>query len=134
MLGKVKTQQKIVNNIIITDSEDKIRTTDNRDIYLEMPEETMRTFVFVTQNQMKIELSIECDKSIKDLIKLYFEKINRKDLFKDSSIYFLCGGKNYRNEEGKVENYFRDHTKLNVIIVVDEDDKIEIDNNRFCCW
>ena len=131
---KSKNTMKIVNNIIITDSEDKIRTTDNGDIYLEMPEETMRTFVFVTQNQMKIELSIECDKSIKDLIKLYFEKINRKDLFKDSSIYFLCGGKNYRNEEGKVENYFRDHTKLNVIIVVDEDDKIEIDNNRFCCW
>ena len=58
--------------------------------------------------------------------KIYFKAINRKDLIKDSSIYFLYKGKIIsKNKNDLVKNLFQKDKEQNIIAVIDQDDKIE---------
>ena len=57
--------------------------------------------------------------------KIYFKAINRKDLIKDSSIYFLYKGKIIsKNKNDLVKNLFQKDNEQNIIAVIDQDDKI----------
>ena len=48
---------------------------------------------FITQNQqIEVEIMIEEDKTVEELIKLFFKSINRPDLFGDKAIVFLFAG------------------------------------------
>ena len=58
--------------------------------------------------------------------KMYFKAINRKDLIKDSSIYFLYKGKIIsKNKDDLVKNLFQKDNEQNIIAVIDQDDKIQ---------
>lgn len=112
------------SNIISERSEPNI-------IILEEPKKNKRTFIFETQNQDIIVITIESNKTMKDLIQLFFDKINRKDLMGDNSIYFLNEATiiSFDSDQEPLENKFKDYRLLNKIIVVDREDKIKINKN-----
>ena len=92
---------------------------------LKYPKEDMRSFHFETQNQLNIIVEINSNKTIKELRKLFFEKIERKNLIKDKTIYFLYKGKQINFEEkGSIGSYFKDYKELYKILVVDNENKI----------
>ena len=127
---KIKNDKnKVVNGIPSNESEDKITTTSGN-IDLTVPEKDMRKFRFETQSQFKIEFSIEGKKDLKDLRKLYFEKIKRNDLLNDQSIYFLQGGNLLRCDDSLVKDKFKNYKELYNIVVVDGEGKIfKLQNN-----
>ena len=95
---------------------------DNFDINL-------RYFNFQTQKQMKNTIIIEKNKTLNDLRKLYFEMINRIDLFEDEEIYFLCYGQPFTVGSNEIiETIFKNYKQYHEIIVVDQKDKI----NKTC--
>ena len=70
-----------------------------------------RVFKIQTQKGETIIIKIEKNKTMKDLRKLYFEKINRIDLFEDEEIYFLCNGMPFTIESNEIiETIFKNHT------------------------
>ena len=71
----------------------------------------VRVFKIQTQKGETITIKIEKNKTMKDLRKLYFEKINRIDLFEDKEIYFLCDGRSFTIESNEIiETIFKNHT------------------------
>ena len=94
---------------------------------LKYPKEDMRSFNFETQNQLNIIVEIKSNKTIKELRKLFFEKIERKNLIKDKTIYFLYKGKQINFEEkGSIRSYFKDYKELYKILVIDNENKINL--------
>ena len=66
---------------------------------------------------------------MKDLRKLYFEKINRIDLFEDKEIYFLCNGMPFTIESNEIiETIFKNYKQSFGVLVIDDKDKI----NKTC--
>ena len=57
----------------------------------------MQNVKFTTGTGIIQYVSIEPDKKIKDLIKEYFKKIKRPDLFGDKNIVILCCGNQINN-------------------------------------
>ena len=53
-----------------------------------LPSNKKMNFLFETQDNKKVVISMEYDKNINELRKLYFKKLNRPDLLDDESIYF----------------------------------------------
>ena len=95
-----------------------------------------RTLLFQTTGQLNKSLVIEGDKNVRQMRKIYFKAINRKDLIKDSSIYFLYKGKMIsRDKNDLLKNIFKNDNEIekNIITVVDNDDKIykEAIKNKF---
>jgi len=118
------THNSIISNSSLT------MNKDYEDINLKDPKQNIRAFIFETQTQDKIEIKIESDKNLKELRKLYFEKISRIDLINDKSIYFLYGGKHhYFFSQDLVKKNFKDYLIWNRIIVIDGEDKIYNNNN-----
>ena len=110
---------KSQNSLLIKNSEG--------DLIVKEPKENMRTFIFQTQKQEKEIFSIESDKSMKELRKLYLEKINNENLMDNKNIFFLFKGKHFTIEtDGLIKDYFHDYENPNIIIVVDNDEKIKI--------
>ena len=73
----------------------------------------------VTTNQQLINISMESDKTIKDLRKAYFEKIRRPDLI-NHSIFFLYGGENIAlNENELLGKIFKKARRNYTVLVVD---------------
>ena len=108
-------------------SSSSLVTTNNNtgSVILKEPKENMRTFIFQTQKQDKEIFSIESDKSMKELRKLYLEKINHKELIENKNIFFLFKGKHFTNDtNGLIKDYFKDYTNPNIVIVVDNEDKL----------
>ena len=98
---------------------------DTGEVIIKDPKENMRTFIFQTQKQDKEIISIESDKSMKELRKIYLEKINHKELIEDKDIFFLFNGKHFSiNTDGLIKDFFKDYKNPNLIIVVDNEDKI----------
>ena len=79
-------------------------------------------FLFRTQNNFCINISIERYKRFKDLKKLYFEKINQLDLLNDESIFFMCDGESLLNEDLLDDFCYEDKTYQ--IVVADYEEKI----------
>ena len=51
-----------------------------------------RLIRFETTNQIRIEILIDPNKTMRELIKFYFDKIKRGYLFGDKDILFIYGG------------------------------------------
>ena len=67
---------------------------------------------------------------MKELRKLYLEKINHKELIENKNIFFLFKGKHFTNDtNGLIKDYFKDYTNPNIIIVVDNEEKIKYNKN-----
>lgn len=95
-------------------------------IIVDEPKPNMRTFSFESKNQDVITITIESNKNLKELRRLYFEKIERSDLFEDDKIYFEYDGKPItRNSEGVIEYLFRDYKEIYKIFVIDEENQIK---------
>ena len=79
---------------------------------------------FMTTNQKKIKILIDRNKKMKELIKIFFKKIKRLDLYNDKDIAFLKNGRNYLHDS---DNLIKDEIseESNIILVSDAQEKIE---------
>ena len=50
-------------------------------------------FNFITSLQQKVSINIDADKTVDELIKLFFKRIKHPELFGDPKIIFLFDGK-----------------------------------------
>jgi len=78
----------------------------------------------MTTNQKKIKILIDRNKKMKELIKIFFKKIKRPDLYNDKDIAFLKNGRNYLHDS---DNLIKDEIseESNIILVSDAQEKIE---------
>ena len=76
-------------------------------------------------SQSKIKIFIEPNKTIYELIKFFFEKIHKPELFGDPSIRFLINAK-YILYDSKdlIRKYINVNNKTHTIVVDDLDDKL----------
>ena len=82
-------------------------------------------FIFITTTQLKFEIFIEKDKTIDELIKLYFKEINHPELYGDSSILFLYNGEIIKKGSKRlIKDYFKKN-QINTIIVHDANERID---------
>lgn len=71
-------------------------------------------------------IKIDPNKTMTELIKFFFERINRSDLFGDPNIRFISNAKFIiHDSKESIKSYFNDTSKCNTIIVDDLDDKIK---------
>ena len=92
----------------------------------------MLTFLFVTTRDFKTEIKIEENKTISELIKLYFEKINLPDLYGDPDIRFITNANLLpHGSKEPIKKYIEKNVEINYVVVDDLDDKInrKITNN-----
>ena len=81
------------------------------------------TIEFVTISQKRTKIQIDKNKNVRELVKLYFEKIYHPELFGDSSIFFLKdAGIMLPND--LIKSYFGKERETLTIIVVDQEEKI----------
>ena len=79
-----------------------------------------------TTSQTKIQVTIDPNKPAKDLIKFYFEKINKPELYGDSSIRFIINAKLIPHDSNNlIKSYLNSKIDINTIVVADDDDKIK---------
>ena len=83
--------------------------------------------VLVTTSQRKIKILINPDKTITELIKFYFEKIKRPELFGDKSIRFIMNAQLILpGSKDLIKNYINKNNDVNTIVIDDLDDKIPL--------
>ena len=86
----------------------------------------IKIFLVTTSHQMKVKILIDPENTMTQLIKFYFDKINRPDLFGDPSIRFLANA-NFIPHDSK--DFIKKYIQLNCdfinIIINDVDDKID---------
>ena len=127
-----KNNQKIANFPPPTPSSSSENLTDtSKSIFVENPDINKRIFIIQiqAQNHTKIYITLESKKTMKDLRKLFFEKIKRIDLFEERSIYFLSNGRNFTIESNEIiEQIFKDYKHYIAILVIDNEEKI----NKTC--
>ena len=89
------------------------------------PEE--KKFIFETTSQLKVEITIDIDKTIGELISLYFKTINKTDLIGDKSISFLWSARVFfYDSKIVIRTYISDRNVGNKILVNDVNDKIKL--------
>ena len=89
------------------------------------PEE--KKFIFETTSQLKVEITIDIDKTIGELISLYFKTINKTDLIGDKSISFLWSARVFfYDSKIVIRTYISDRNVGNKIVVNDVNDKIKL--------
>ena len=85
------------------------------------------TIIFQIDKKKRVEISIEFNKKIKQLIKLFFRKIGRLDLFNDKEIFFYCFNKYIpHNSEDLIGNMLGEKLGTLTIVVQDPEKKIKI--------
>ena len=85
----------------------------------------MRTLVLTTQKQDKKTIVINADKNMKDLRRKFFEAIKQPELIEEKSILFLYNGKGFNsNSNDLIKDIFKNNNDYNIVIIVDNDDKI----------
>ena len=123
----------------------RIKKIENTSIPLIMPNSTLKDslsinsyseiqneknnkvhFIFITTTQLKFEIFIEKDKTIAELIKLYFKKINCPKLYGDSSIGFLYNACVLKKDSKiLIRDFFKNRETYSIIVIVNPfDDKI----------
>ena len=112
----------------------EITVIDNNNL-ISKPKKVFNILFILTTNQARTIISIENDKTIKELMLEYFKKINRMDLFGDKNIFLLYGGSNIAvHQKDLIDKYFKDNQE-NQILVIDEEEKItnlkKLKNNQF---
>jgi hypothetical protein len=115
-----------------------ISTTSKADIITnpDKKESDIRTLIFETTGQINKSIEIDGDKNVRQMRRMYFKAINRKDLIKDASIFFLYNGKVISIDKNDlVKDIFKKDKDLNKIIVSDPGDKIQKKQKKIlCCW
>ena len=95
-------------------------TIDNLD------QHNQHTFVFQTTSQYNVEISIDDNKALKELIKSYFKKINRLDLYKDKNIRFIFKGDVIpHNSKNRIKTLLNELEDGNIILVDDVEERIK---------
>ena len=79
---------------------------------------------FINTSGFSTEVSIEDDKTIKDLIKAFFEKINRIDLFGCPKLSFVNDGYILNSDSIELIKDLYGEDNVKTILVVDPDDMI----------
>ena len=83
------------------------------------------SILFETTAQRREKILIEEDITIKDLIKLYFDKINQPELYGDPNIRFLINANLlYQDSVELIKEYINKKQDVYKIIVDDLEDKI----------
>ena len=87
--------------------------------------------ILKTTSQDEVKISINHNKTMGELIKCYFNKIKRKDLYGDESILFMKNAKliNHNSSE-LIKTYFEGLNEGNIIVVTDLEDKIKAKLNN----
>ena len=84
-----------------------------------------KIFIFKTTSQYEIQVIIETDKTMEQLIKLYFETIEKQYLFGDEKIVFIWNAEAIPHDsKNLIKNYFNKRYEGNVILIYDLDNKI----------
>ena len=84
-----------------------------------------KIFIFKTTSQYEIQVIIDTDKTIEQLIKSYFETIEKQYLFGDERIVFIWNAETIpQNSKNLIKNYFNKRYEGNVILIYDLDNKI----------
>ena len=97
-----------------------------------LPRPTENNFIitFETTYQAKIDIQIKGDTMIKDLIKLFFERIKRPDLYGDKSIKFIYNGNAWPHDSKElVKSYIKKKFENYIVIIDDNDEKLVNDLN-----
>ena len=85
--------------------------------------------ILETTNTFKVMIIIDPEKTVTELIKFYFQKIKKPELFGDPSINFLTNAKILlHNSKNLIKEYINKESEINKIIIVDPEYKIQ---NRF---
>ena len=114
-----------------------ISTTSKADIITnpDKKESDIRTLIFETTGQINKSIVIDGDKNVRQMRRMYFKAINRKDLIKDSSIFFLYNGEVISKDKNDlVKDIFKKDKDLNKIIVSDPGDKIQKKQKKILCY
>ena len=83
-----------------------------------------------TTSQGKIKIIIDPNKSIKELIKFYFEKIKRPELFGDQNIRFILNANLISQDSNQpIKTYLNKKVDVNTIVIDDLEDKIKPKHN-----
>lgn len=85
----------------------------------------IKKFHFETNNHFVREITMNCDKTIVELIIGYYKNINRFDLIEDDRINFSYNGKKiFRDQTDLIKEYFKDNEDYYIIHVSDNDNLI----------
>ena len=82
--------------------------------------------IFMTTRQDKVEVTINKEKSTKELTNLFFKKINRMDLIGDKYISFVWDAKTIGNDSKDLVKLHINCYSGNIIMVNDPEEKIGI--------
>ena len=73
-----------------------------------------------------MRIIIDPNKTIRELIKFYFEKIKRPELFGDKSIRFILNANLIMHDSNNtIKSYLNKKMTMNTIVVDDLEDKIK---------
>ena len=85
--------------------------------------------LFITTNQFKVKITIDPRRTMEELIKRYFEKINRPELFGDRTINFLFSGSLIpQDSQNSISEYIGEQKEITILISDTED---QITENMF---
>ena len=88
-------------------------------------EESKVTIQLITTSQERIIIKFDPEKTVADLIKFYFHKINRPELFGDMNIRFLLNAEILKYDSKElIKNKINKKNEVNTIVVDDLEDKI----------
>ena len=83
-------------------------------------------FIFRTTSQFEVNITIDIDKTIGELISLYFQTINRTDLIGDKNISFIWNSRVFfYDSKTLIKTFLKNKNVGNIIVVNDLDDKID---------
>ena len=88
-------------------------------------EESKVTIQLITTSQERIIIKFDPEKTVADLIKFYFHKINRPELFGDMNIRFLLNAEILKYDSKElIKTKINKKNEVNTIVVDDLEDKI----------
>ena len=86
--------------------------------------EELITFIFTNPSHTKVKISLDCYKTVDDLIKLYFDLIKKPYLFLNENITFFYNGSILYQGNGIPLTYYFAKDEINYILVMDEEGMI----------
>ena len=119
--GNIMDEDNNMNNNIISNNLDNENIiNDNNKIFNEKV-----NIKFLSCTGIDVNIDVELDKTVEEIIKLFFNVINRPNLFGDKSIYFVCNGSPLKqNSKIKIGNAIPLIKNGDKIVVTDVNNKI----------
>ena len=108
------------NNIISNNLDNENIINDNNRIFNEKV-----NIKFLSCTGIDVNIDVELDKTVEEIIKLFFNEINRPDLFGDKDIRFVCNASSLKqNSKIKIGNAIPLIKNGDKIVVTDVNYKI----------